>query len=76
MLPCWAKETPTPMAIVNNVPQKNESPIPAIGPINEVFTALMLEGSKFSSFAFSSSIAAVIPASRVTICGVHDMNSK
>ena len=38
MFPCKASEHPIPVAITLIVPQNRESPIPAIGPINAVFT--------------------------------------
>ena len=57
IFPCCASPMPMPAAITRKVPQKKESPIPESGPISPTFTLLMESVSKFSSFAFSSSIA-------------------
>ena len=62
MLPCWAREIPSPKAIMRTVPWKNESPTPDKGPISDVFTALMVSGLKFSlSKAYCSSMEAASP---------------
>ena len=61
IFPWFANDRPTPVAMIRNVPQMNESPIPAKGPINETFTLLILSVSKSGSFALLSSIAALIP---------------
>ena len=76
IFPFIASDVPIPVAIIRSVPHIKESPIPASGPINPAFTLLMDDVSKFSSSAFSSSIAVLIPRINVTICGVVLKNSK
>ena len=49
-----------PMARMRNVPKKNESPMPASGPMRATFIAEIEEVSNFSSRAFISSMAATI----------------
>ncbi|MNI75118.1 hypothetical protein D3C73_1312450 [compost metagenome] len=65
ILPDDANEIPNPAAIIRSVPQKNESPIPANGPISDAFTALIELASKSSSSIRRSSMADVIPSGSV-----------
>ena len=76
ILPFNAREQPRLAAITRSVPRKIESPIAESGPISPTLTALMDSVSKSLSFAFCSSIAAVIPNSTVQINGVILLNSK
>ena len=72
MEPCMARAVPRPKAMVRMVPWKNESPMPESGPMREVFTALMVSGSKFSgSRAYSSSIEEARPSTKALVCGVQ-----
>ena len=74
--PCWAKDIPILIAIILTVPWNKESPIPDNGPINTVFTEVIILGSKTSGFsAYSSSIAAVKPNTNAPNCGVILKNS-
>ena len=69
-MPSFAIDTPIPAAMIRTVPQKIESPIPAKGPISDALTALIDWTSKAGLFAFSSSIAALIPMIVGTTAGV------
>ena len=76
MLPFSARLVPIPVAIRGSVPQKKESPSPASGPIREALTLSIAVASMFFCWLFFSSIAVVIPSSRVTICGVVLKNTR
>ena len=66
--PVAAKEIPIPAAITRKIPQKNESPIPDIGPINDALTAVIELASKCSSSLFCFSIEATNPIMKLLIC--------
>ena len=70
IFPCIAKEVPTPVASILNVPQKKASPTPDKGPIIASFTAEIDCVSKSGSLAFCSSIAVAMPSGKVIIYGV------
>ena len=67
MLPWAASPQPIPAAMMRKVPQKKESPIPAMGPIRAAFKAAMDSMSNWSpDFLFSSSMAMHAPVMKVT----------
>ena len=76
MLPCRARLVPIPVAIRRSVPQKKESPSPASGPIRDALTLSIAVPSISCCWLFFSSIAVVMPSSRVTICGVVLKNTR
>ena len=69
-LPCRARERPIPAEMILKVPQKKESPIPAIGPMRPTFTLLMMSLSNSLFWLASLSMAAATPVISVTIWGV------